>query len=175
MSSFRAVSSRSALVVTLAAALAACGGGGDAAPSPTQPTPTPPPGQVVPQIRATTELVLEDSTGRVVAYSHRDHWHGFPVVPVAGGLLLRQHLSNEVRDADDHDMPSRQSWFALTALPDHNMRVVVADTTLARWSGDAAAGRFQSFRTNTATTVSFVIRRATTTLNERPPLNIRIP
>ena len=174
MSPSRLAVRRSPLVVAVACALAACGGGGDAAPSPTQPSPTPP-GTVAPQIRATTELVLEDSTGRVVAYSHRDHWHGFPVVPVAGGLLLRKHFSNEVRDADDHDMPSRTSWFALTALPDHNVRVVVADTTLARWAGDAATGRFQAFRGNTATTVSFVVRRATTTLNERPPLNLRIP
>lgn len=174
MPSFRPASSRAPLAIVLAGALAACGGGSDAAPSPTQPAPTPP-GTVAPQIRATTELVLEDSTGRVVAYSHRDHWHGFPVVPVSGGLLLRKHFSNEVRDADDHDVPSRQSWFALAALPDHNVRVVVADTTLARWSGDAAAGRFTATRPNSATTVSFVVRRGTTTLNERPPLNLRIP
>lgn len=166
---------RSALVLVASTVLAACGGGGSDAPSPTQPGPAPAPGPVAPQVRATTELILEDSTGRVVAYSHRDHWHGFPVVPVGSGLLLRKHFSNEVRDADDHDVPSRQSWFALTALADHNTRVVIADTTLARWTGDGTTGRFSAFRANTATTVSFVVRRGTTTLNERPPLNIRIP
>jgi hypothetical protein len=164
-------------LVPLVALLAACGGGGsDAAPTAPPPPGTPAPGApVAPQIRATTELILEDSTGRIVAYSHRDHWHGFPVVPVAGGLALRKHFSNEVRDADDHDVPARPTWFALTALPDHNTRVVVGDTTLARWTGDAAGGRFTATRPNSATTVSFVVRRGTTTLNERPPLNLRIP
>ncbi|MCU0627857.1 MAG: hypothetical protein MUF21_15510 [Gemmatimonadaceae bacterium] len=136
--------------------------------------PEQPPVGVAPRITATTEVVLVDSTDRVVAYSHRDHWHGFPVVPVTSGLRLRMAFSNEVRDSDDHDMPSRQSWFTLDQLADHNVRMVIADTTAARWSGDAVWGRFTGLRANGATTASIVVRRATTTLNERPPLNLVI-
>nr|MCU0619494.1 hypothetical protein [Gemmatimonadaceae bacterium] len=65
-----------------------------------------------------------------------------------------------------------RSWFRLDALVNHNVRVVVADTTAARWEGTGSGGRLVSLRANSATLVSFVVRRGTTTLNERPPLNI---
>lgn len=166
---------RLVLPSVLAVALAACGGGGDAAPTAPGTAPiAPPPSLDVATIRTTTEMIVEDSvTGAVVAYSHRDHWHGFPVVPSgAAGLPLRLWFSNELRDADDHDIPARRSWFRLDALADHNVRVVVADTTAARWEGTGSGGRLVALRANAATLVSFVVRRGTTTLNERPPLNI---
>ncbi len=158
----------------LAVVLAACGGGGDASPTAPGAPVAPPPSLDVATIRATTEMIVEDSlSGEVVAYSHRDHWHGFPVVPTgATGRPLRLWFSNELRDGDDHDIPARRSWFRLDALPDHNVRVVVADTTAARWEGSGSGGRLVALRANSATVVSFVIRRGTTTLNERPPLNV---
>lgn len=153
--------------------LTACGGS-DAPVGPENPTDAPPSLDVT-NVRSTTEMILEDSlSGAVLAYSHRDHWHGFPVVPGRGSLMVRLWFSNETRDADDHDIPARRSWFRVDRLPDHNVRVVVADTTVAQWTGTASGGRFESTRQNSASLVTFVVRRGTTTLNERPPLNMVI-
>jgi hypothetical protein len=152
--------------------LSACSGGDASTPDPV----APPTGPDRSAVRATSELVLEDSlTGRVVAYSHRDHWHGFPVVQMASPLLLRAWFSNEVRDADDHDAPAQRSWFRLDELSDAaamNLRVVIADTTIASWRGAASGGSLVGLRSNQASLATFVARRGTTTLNERPPLNV---
>jgi hypothetical protein len=171
---FLRMSSRQSFLLLAASALLAACGGADAAVAPVTPV-DPPPLADVTTIRATSEMVLEDSlTGTMIAYSHRDHWHGFPVVPSRGALAVRLWFSNETRDADDHDIPARRSWFRLDRLPDHNVRVVIADTTMARWSGTASGGRFEGVRENSASLVTFVVRRGTTTLNERPPLNMVI-
>lgn len=143
--------------------VAACGGGSDAPTQPDRPTL---------QLR---EIVLTDSTGRVVSHSHRDHWHGFPVVPMTSGLAVRTYYSEEQRDADDHDMPSRASWITMDTLPaDYNVRVVISDTTVARFGGDRSSGRFTGLRANSASVVSFVVRRSTATLFEAPPLNFTV-
>jgi hypothetical protein len=64
-------------------------------------------------------------------------------------------------------------WFTLAGHPDHNLRVVIQDTTLARWSGDDVRGSLHGLREG-ASIISFVVRRGTTTIYEAPPLNFRV-
>jgi len=143
--------------------LAACGGGSDTPVEPARPTL---------QLR---EIVITDSASRVLSYSHRDHWHGFPVVPMASGLAVRVFYSTDQRDADDHDMPARTSWITMDTLSaEYNVRTVISDTTVARFSGDRRGGLFTGMRANSASVVSFVVRRGTATLFEAPPLNFTV-
>jgi hypothetical protein len=143
--------------------LTACGGGADA------------PTQAARPALDLREIVLTDTLGRVLSFSHRDHWHGFPVVPMSGGLPVQVFYSTEQRDADDHDMPTRASWIVMDTLPtEFNVRAVVQDTTVARFTGGRSQGRFTGLRTNSASVISFVVRRNTATLFEAPPLNFTV-
>jgi hypothetical protein len=146
--------------ILLAFALAACGGGdGGGA---TEPPPT-----AAPLVVA--EMVLVDASGTMM-YSHRDHWHGFPVVPAGGQLALEQYFVARSAGADDHEPPPRAEWFTLAAHGDADLRVVVSDTTVGRWSGDKVRGALAGRRAGTSV-VSYVVRRGATTLKEVPPLN----
>lgn len=148
------------LVVGLLAALlplASCDGGpADAAPQ-------------GPEIREIV-LVGEDGT---VAFSHRDHWHGAPVVRAGRSAGYAMHFTETQASADDHDAPPVEQWFTLDAHPDLAVRVVVEDTTLARWSGDRVRGTLHGLREG-ASRMSIVVQRGTTTLYEAPPLNFRV-
>jgi hypothetical protein len=149
--------------VTALALLAACGGGEN--------TPTAPDAPTL-QLR---EIVITDTSGRMLSFSHRDHWHGFPVVPMGADLAVRTYFSAEQRDADDHDAPSRASWIRMDTLStDFNLRVVVSDTSVARFAGDRRGGQFTGLRANSASVVSFVVRRGTATVYEAPPLNFTV-
>lgn len=140
------------------AALAACGGGeGATAPPPAGPS------------LVVAEMVLVDEAGTML-YSHRDHWHGFPVVPASGRLPLQQYFVARSGGADDHDPPPRADWFTLAAHADVDLRAVVSDTTIGRWSGDKLLGTLEGRRAG-ASVVSYVVRRGATTLREVPPLN----
>lgn len=115
------------------------------------------------------EMVVVDGAGNLM-YSHRDHWHGFPVVPANGHLSLESHFVARASAADDHDAPPQSVWFTLATYPDVDVRVVVSDTTVARWSGDKVRGTLTGQRPG-ASMISFVVRRGATTLKELPPLN----
>jgi hypothetical protein len=140
-------------------ALAACGadGGGPAAPPPNAP----------PLVVA--EMVLVDEAGTMM-YSHRDHWHGFPVVPAGRPLVLQQFFVSRSGSADDHQPPPQAEWFTLASHADVDLRAVVADTTVGRWSGDKVRGALDGRRVGSSV-VSYVVRRGATTLKEVPPLN----
>lgn len=143
--------------------LAACGGGSDTPTEAERPT------------LELREVILTDSTGRVVSYSHRDHWHGFPVVPMSSGLVVRSYYSTEERAPEDHDVPSRASWVTMDTLPaEYNARIVISDTTVARYTGDRSAIRLTGLKANSASVISFVVRRGTATLFEAPPLNFTV-
>jgi hypothetical protein len=149
----------------LVLALAACGADGGGA--------TEPPPDAAPLVVA--EMVLVDAAGTVM-YSHRDHWHGFPVVPAGGQLAVEQFFVARSGSADDHEPPSRAEWFTLAAHPDVDLRVVVADTTVGRWRGDKVRGTLDGHRAG-ASAVSYVVRRGATTLRELAPLSfvVRAP
>jgi hypothetical protein len=149
------LAARLALVV----ALTGCGGdgGGPAAPRP----------DATPLVLA--EMVLVDEAGTMM-YSHRDHWHGFPVVPAGRQLTLQQFFVARSGGADDHEPPPQAEWFTLATHADVDLRVVVTDTTVGRWSGDKVRGTLDGRRVGSSV-VSHVVRRGATTLKEVPPLN----
>ncbi len=119
------------------------------------------------------EVILVASDGAVV-YSHRDHWHGAPVVRAGGSVGLTLHFSAQQLAADDHDAPPVESWFTLRDKPaEYSVRVVVEDTTIARWTGDRTGGTLTGLRSG-ASRMSFVVRRGTATVYEAPPLNFRV-
>ncbi|MDF1505957.1 hypothetical protein [Roseisolibacter sp. H3M3-2] len=150
---------RTAATLLLALTLAACGGdGGGAAAPPTDAAPL-----------VVAEMVLVDESGTMM-YSHRDHWHGFPVVPAGRQLALQQFFVARSSGGDDHEPPPRGEWFSLAAHPDAELRVVVGDTTVGRWSGDKVRGALDGRRAG-ASVVTYVVRRGATTLKEVPPLN----
>lgn len=132
-------------------------------------------GATAPEVDGVTirETILRSSDGSV-AFSHIDHWHGSPVVR-ANGTVGISLLFTAIRPApDDHDAPAVETWFSLSAAPtEYNVRVVVEDTTIARWTGDRVSGTLHGLREG-ASRLSVVVRRGTTTLYEAPPLNFRV-
>lgn len=119
------------------------------------------------------EVILMGSDGSV-AFSHRDHWHGAPVVRAGESVGITMHFTALQLAADDHDAPPVEAWFTLRDKPaEYNVRVVVEDTTLARWSGDRVSGTLTGLRSG-ASRMSFVVRRGTATIYEAPPLNFRV-
>jgi hypothetical protein len=140
------------------AAVAACGGGGTAATGPAASS------------LVVAEMVLEDEAGTVY-HSHRDHWHGFPVVPAGGELRVRQYFVARSASADDHEAPPRSEWFSLADHADAEVRVVVRDEAVGGWRGDRLTGALLGRRTG-ATDASLTIRRGPTTLRELPSLPV---
>ena len=146
-------------LASLVLALAACGGDGGG--------PSAPPPDATPLVVA--EMVLVDEAGTMM-YSHRDHWHGFPVVSAGRPLALQQFFVARSGGADDHQPPPQAEWFTLATHADVDLRVVVSDTTVGRWSGDKVRGSLDGRRVGSSV-VSYVVRRSATTLKEVPPLN----
>jgi len=119
------------------------------------------------------EVILVSSDGSL-AFSHRDHWHGAPVVRANGTLGIAMHFAEAQLAPDDHDAPPFDQWFTLAGKSaEYNVRIVIEDTTIARWSGDRVSGTLSGLRDG-ASRLSLVVRRGVTTVYEAPPLNIRV-
>lgn len=117
------------------------------------------------------EILLVDSAGQVV-YSHADHWHNFPVyVKTDGKADLDVHFIADPKPADQHDEPSRATWFSLGGHPEYRLRVTFEDPTLAAWEGDATRGRLTG-RFPGSTRATFVVLRDGATQYQSPPLPI---
>lgn len=133
--------------------------------------------------RSTTEPAVEGLTIREVilaasdgsfTFSHRDHWHGAPVVRAGATLSITMHFTDVQLAPDDHDAPPTEQWFTLATAPaDYSIRVVVEDSMVARWSGDRVTGTLHGLREG-ASRLSIVVRRGSTTIYEAPPLNFRV-
>lgn len=115
------------------------------------------------------EIILEVDDG-TYAFSHIDHWHGAPAVRAGSSVGMTLHFTSIRQPADEHDPAPVNSWFTLEGHPEYNVRVVIEDTTVARWSGDRVRGSLEGLRAG-ASRMSFVVRRGTTTIYEAPPLN----
>jgi len=118
------------------------------------------------------EIILEGDDGSW-AFSHIDHWHGAPLVREGGSVGITMHFTDRQLPPDDHDIPPVEHWFSLADHPDHSVRVVIEDTTMARWTGDRVRGTLQG-RSEGASRMSFVVLRGSTTIYEAPPLNFRV-
>lgn len=120
------------------------------------------------------ETILVDATGEVVAFSHRDHWHGAPVVRAGDATTLTMHFTDWQATADDHDAPPVDRWFTLaTRPPEYDVRAVIEHDALARWTGDRVRGTLRGLAAG-ASRLSLVVRRSGATLYEAPPLNFRV-
>jgi hypothetical protein len=115
------------------------------------------------------EIILEVDDG-TFAFSHIDHWHGAPALRAGGGIGMTMHFTSIRQSADEHEPLPPGNWFTLEGHPEYNVRVVIEDTTIARWSGDRVRGTLEGRRAG-ASRMSFVVRRGTTTIYEAPPLN----
>jgi hypothetical protein len=131
-------------------------------------------GPIAPEEEVLTvhDMILRAGADEFI-YSHTDHWHGAPVVVEGDENTFDLFFSSVRMPVDDHDMPPIESWVSLAQHPGHDVRVVIQDTTLARWSGDSARGTLHGLRPG-ASVISFVVRRGTTTIYEAPPLNFRV-
>jgi len=118
------------------------------------------------------EIIVAGDDGSY-SFSHRDHWHGAPLVRQGGTAGFTLHFTKAQLGADDHDIPPVESWFTLEQHPDHSLRVVIEDTTVARWTGDRVRGTLHGIREGSSR-ISFVVLRGTTTIYEAPPLNFRV-
>ena len=119
------------------------------------------------------EVILRGDDGSVT-FSHIDHWHGAPVVRAGDTRSITLHFTSQRGAADDHYAPPVESWFTLAdASAEYNVRTVIEDTTVARWSGDRVSGVLHGLRDG-ASRISFVVRRGSTTVYEAPPLNFRV-
>ena len=147
---------RLAAALPLLALLAGCGDG------PTIP----------PEALAIREMILQGDDGEWI-FSHHDHWHGAPVVRAGQDAGYALHFTSVRPAPDDHDPAPVEEWFTLAAHPDHELRVVIEDTTVARWEGDRVRGSLVGVREG-ASRMSFVVRRGGTTVYEAPQLNFRV-
>lgn len=126
-----------------------------------------------PALRVQEILVTDASSGELVAYSHQDHWHGVLRQRTGESRALSLHFTSSTRPPSEHEAPPRTEWFTLDTLPAYQLRVVVEDTAVARWTGAAAGGSLSATRGG-ATYVNFVVRRGTTTIFEAPPLGLGV-
>ncbi len=119
------------------------------------------------------EVILMGDDGSI-AFSHIDHWHGAPVVREGGSVGINVHFTDTRLAPDEHDAPPVEDWFTLAGkAEEYNLRVVIEDTTVARWTGDRVRGTLHGLRDG-ASRISVVVRRGTTTIYEAPPLNFRV-
>jgi hypothetical protein len=118
------------------------------------------------------EVILAGDDGSFT-FSHTDHWHGAPTVRAGSSAGFTMHFTKTRRSADDHDAPAVEGWFSLGEHPDHNVRVVIEDTTIASWSGDRIRGSLHGRREG-ASRLTIVVLRDATTIYEAPPLNFRV-
>jgi len=118
------------------------------------------------------EIILAGDDGSY-AFTHHDHWHGAPVVRAGAQAGFTVHLASRSMATDDHEPVPAEEWFTLEGHPDYSLRVVVEDTTIARWAGDRARGTLQGLREG-ASRISIIVRRGSTTIFEAPPLNVRV-
>ena len=139
------------------AALAACGSDGGTAP----------PTEVGPRLDVQA-MVLVGEAGDTL-FSHQDHWHGFPVVPAGGRARYTQYFVSTTRSSDDHERPPRADWFTLATHADADLAVTVEQPAMAVWEGDKLTGALVG-RQAGASRATFVVKRATTTVKEMPPL-----
>lgn len=101
------------------------------------------------------EIVLTDTAGAVVAYSHEDHWHGTLRLRPGETLPLRAYLSES---EDSHDVPA--SRFTLEGRAEYALRVTVADPAVATWDGDRFALTVRARQVGSARTGFAVVRGA---------------
>lgn len=118
------------------------------------------------------EIILEDEAGNVI-YSHYDHWHGSPTPRMGQSVRYRVWFTADQLSPDDHNVVPREKWFSLDGRTDYDLRVVVADPSVATWSGDRAAGTLSGLR-DASTQLSMVVRRSAATIYEAPPLTFRV-
>ncbi len=118
------------------------------------------------------EIILMGDDGSY-AYSHRDHWHGAPVVREGQEAGFDLWFSEIQLPADDHDPPPTESWISLADHPEYSVHVVIEDPSLARWTGTSSRGSLEGQLAG-ASRMSFVVRRGPTTIYEAPPLNFRV-
>lgn len=118
------------------------------------------------------EVFLEDAQGNVI-YSHYDHWHGSPTPRMGSPIAYRVWFSTEQMSPDDHNPVPREKWFSLDGRTDYDLRGVVADPTVASWTGNRVSGTLDG-RRDGATQLSLVVQRGTATIYEAPPLTFRV-
>jgi hypothetical protein len=117
-------------------------------------------------------IILRTSSGDII-YSHDDHWHGAPLVPLGGSEAIEVFFSSVQMSADDHDAPPTESWFTLEEEPGLTLSAVIEHPTIASWSGSSGGGTLAGLAAGPSR-ISFIVRRGTTTLLEAPPLNFRV-
>jgi hypothetical protein len=118
------------------------------------------------------EIILEDDAGNFI-FSHYDHWHGSPTPRMGQPVAYKVWFSEEQMSPDDHNIVPREKWFSLQGRTGYDLRVVIADPTVATWTGDRAAGTLRGLR-DASTQLSAVVQRGSTTLYEAPPLTFRV-
>lgn len=114
------------------------------------------------------EIVLTDSTGQAVAYSHGDHWHGFVRVRRGEQQELRAYFTPQSIEDPGEPLTVR---FTLESHPDYVLRTTTANPSVASWDGDRFALTVHG-RAAGSTGTSFVVRRGSTTVYEAPPTSV---
>ena len=115
------------------------------------------------------EIILAVDDGSY-AFSHTDHWHGAPAVRAGADIGMTLFFTSIRMPPDEHDPAPVDRWFTLDQHADYDVRVIVEDTTIGRWSGDRVRGTLHGLRAG-ASRITFVVRRGSTTIYEAPPLN----
>jgi len=118
------------------------------------------------------EIILSGDDGSFI-FSHRDHWHGAPVVNEGETAAFTIYLSALRLPADDHDIPPFESWFTLEEHTEYSLQAIVEDPTIGVWQGGRVQGALHGLKDG-ASRMTFVVRRGTTTIYEAPPLNFRV-
>lgn len=117
-------------------------------------------------------IILRTSSGDII-FSHDDHWHGAPLVPLGGSQQIEVFFSSVRKSADDHDAPPTESWFTLADEPGLSLSAVIEHPTIATWTAASGGGTLAGLAPGPSR-ISFVVKRGTTTLLEAPPLNFRV-
>lgn len=117
-------------------------------------------------------ILVERGTNEVVAYSHRDHWHGVLRLSVDDSAEYTAYFLDEPMGVTDHSLPDPNSWTSLPSA-DYTLQGTVEDASVATWSGGEEDGRLVALAEG-GTHVTFVVLEGGTTIYQAPPVGLSV-
>jgi hypothetical protein len=118
-------------------------------------------------------VLVDESTGGSVIYSHDDHWHGILRIRPSETRSVKVYVVTAANASDDHEAPLPAAWSDIASLEGMRLQVTVSDTTVATWSGSGSAATVTGKKTG-ATAVSFVVMRGSTTVHQSPAVGLSV-
>ncbi|MGV3709095.1 MAG: hypothetical protein ACO1Q7_09655 [Gemmatimonas sp.] len=118
-------------------------------------------------------VIVDESAGGSVIYSHDDHWHGILRLRPSDTRPIKVYVVTAANAKDDHEAPLPAAWSDIASLTGLRLQATVSDSTIASWSGTGSTATISAKKTG-ATAVSFVVMRGGTTIHQSPAVGLSV-